>query len=190
MPPLKQAEIRTASGKATWIAPPFGAAQEPGLQGQAAFGKTHHSAPRSKLRAQPADRNNPPAQVSVINSCRLGVHSSARAGGRRLFESVQKQLQENHRARGKPTRRALLTARPGGLCALWLRLLRQGHQPSSAGHKRDYAYYRCIGTDAYRFGGERICDNLQVRTDLLIVVWDEVCDPRDPQRLQQNTLVD
>src|SRR5262245_39575405 len=33
--------------------------------------------------------------------------------------------------------------------------------------ERHYAYYRCTGTDAHRFGGERICDNLQVRTDLL-----------------------
>ncbi len=28
-----------------------------------------------------------------------------------------------------------------------------------------YAYYRCIGSDAYRFGGNRICDNKQIRTD-------------------------
>jgi site-specific DNA recombinase len=39
-----------------------------------------------------------------------------------------------------------------------------------------YAYYRCLGTDAYRFGGERVCANPQVRTDLLdLAVWQEVC---------------
>ena len=38
-----------------------------------------------------------------------------------------------------------------------------------------YAYYRCIGTDAYRFGGNRICNNKQMRTDALeTVVWEEV----------------
>jgi site-specific DNA recombinase len=32
-----------------------------------------------------------------------------------------------------------------------------------------------LGTDAYRFGGERICQNTQVRTDLLdLAVWQEV----------------
>jgi site-specific DNA recombinase len=32
-----------------------------------------------------------------------------------------------------------------------------------------------LGTDAYRFGGERICQNTQVRTDLLdMAVWQEV----------------
>lgn len=33
------------------------------------------------------------------------------------------------------------------------------------GKPRNYAYYRCIGTDAYRFGGQRVCSNTQVRTD-------------------------
>src|SRR3712207_7853734 len=30
-----------------------------------------------------------------------------------------------------------------------------------------YAYYRCCGSDAYRFGGERLCANPQARTDRL-----------------------
>ncbi len=29
----------------------------------------------------------------------------------------------------------------------------------------DFRYYRCSGTDAYRFGGERICSNTQIRAD-------------------------
>jgi len=38
-----------------------------------------------------------------------------------------------------------------------------------------YAYYRCTGSDAYRFGGQRLCWNKQVRTDLLdAAVWDDV----------------
>ncbi len=37
--------------------------------------------------------------------------------------------------------------------------------PSARKNKpRNYAYYRCIGSDAYRFGGERLCYNKQVRT--------------------------
>jgi site-specific DNA recombinase len=44
------------------------------------------------------------------------------------------------------------------------------------GKLRAYAYYRCLGTDAYRFGGERVCHKTQVRTDLLeLAVWREVC---------------
>ncbi|MBP0625547.1 recombinase family protein, partial [Cupriavidus sp. LEh25] len=53
-------------------------------------------------------------------------------------------------------------------------------------HQRDYADYRCVGTDAYRFGGERICDNLQVRTDKLDeLVWQQVVELlRQPDRLK------
>ena len=55
------------------------------------------------------------------------------------------------------------------------------------GHTRSYAYYRCIGSDAYRFGGERLCWNKQLRTDLVDeAVWQEVCRLlEDPTRLAQ-----
>src|SRR3954464_11725341 len=46
---------------------------------------------------------------------------------------------------------------------------------SAKGKRRAYAYYRCCGSDAYRFGGERLCANPQVRTDWLDeAVWREV----------------
>jgi hypothetical protein len=38
---------------------------------------------------------------------------------------------------------------------------------AAAKGKVPYAYYRCTGSDAYRFGGQRLCWNKQVRTDLL-----------------------
>ena len=47
--------------------------------------------------------------------------------------------------------------------------------------KPNYAYYRCCGSDAYRFGGQRLCANPQLRTDRTdAAVWQEV------QRLLQN----
>jgi site-specific DNA recombinase len=44
-----------------------------------------------------------------------------------------------------------------------------------------------LGTDAYRFGGQRICPNTQVRTDLVeVAVWNEVgWLLAHPQRLEQ-----
>lgn len=50
-----------------------------------------------------------------------------------------------------------------------------------------YAYYRCIGTDAYRFGGKRICQNKQVRTDKLEeAVWQDACELlRNPKLLRK-----
>lgn len=54
-------------------------------------------------------------------------------------------------------------------------------------HPREYAYYRCVGSDAYRFGGQRLCYNQQVRTDRLEqAVWSEVGRLlEDPRRLAE-----
>jgi site-specific DNA recombinase len=60
--------------------------------------------------------------------------------------------------------------------------------PSTRKHRpRAYAYYRCVGMDGYRFGGQRVCANTQMRTDLVeIAVWHEVCRLlQDPQRLER-----
>jgi site-specific DNA recombinase len=106
-----------------------------------------------------------------------------------LIAAVQAQLVENrHRARqGQREARYLLQGLV--LCqqcgyAYYGKAISRS---AAKGNPRDYAYYRCIGTDAYRFGGERICTNPQVRTDLLdLTVWQEVCGLlEDPQRVEQ-----
>ena len=53
--------------------------------------------------------------------------------------------------------------------------------------KSRYAYYRCIGTDAYRFGGKRVCHNKQIRTDKLDqAVWNDACELlRHPKLLRK-----
>jgi site-specific DNA recombinase len=58
---------------------------------------------------------------------------------------------------------------------------------SSAKGKTPYAYYRCVGSDAYRFGGKRLCQNGQVRTDKLDQsIWTDACELlRNPQLLRK-----
>ena len=70
---------------------------------------------------------------------------------------------------------------------LWVRVLRQEGQPHRAKGKVPYAYYRCVGTDAYRFGGTRVCHNKQVRTDRLDdAVWNDVQELlREPKLLRE-----
>ena len=57
--------------------------------------------------------------------------------------------------------------------------------PAQSRGKRRYTYYRCIGTDGYRFGGQKVCSNTQVRTDLLDeATWQDVCSLlKDPERV-------
>ena len=59
--------------------------------------------------------------------------------------------------------------------------------PSARQGKPRADAYRCLGTDAYRFGGKRVGQHTQVRTDLLdLVVWQEVCTlMAHPERLAE-----
>src|SRR6185437_147162 len=58
---------------------------------------------------------------------------------------------------------------------------------SAAKGGRRYAYYRCVGTDAFRFAGGRVCTNGQVRADQLDdYVWESVQHVlEDPDRVIQ-----
>ena len=93
-----------------------------------------------------------------------------------LFGVVQAQLQENRQRRRD---------RPGGGRYLLQGLVvckRCGYgcygkpvSRASAKGKVPYAYYRCTGSDAFRFGGQRLCWNKQIRTDILdAAVWEDV----------------
>jgi site-specific DNA recombinase len=102
---------------------------------------------------------------------------------------VQEQLEENRRHARQSSRGALyllqglLQCQHCGYAFYGKRI-----NPSSRKSKsRAYAYYRCLGTDAYRFGGERICHNTPVNTDRLdLAVWQEVCALlAHPDRLAQ-----
>jgi len=105
-----------------------------------------------------------------------------------LFAAVAEQLEENRRRQrqGKRGARYLLQ---GLLVCQGCGYAYYGKPVSlrsAKGKKRSYAYYRCTGTDAYRFGGQRVCHNKQVRTDLLEeAVWADVCALlKDPGRIE------
>jgi site-specific DNA recombinase len=56
------------------------------------------------------------------------------------------------------------------------------------GHRlTDFRYYRCSGTDGYRFGGECICSNTQIRAESLETkIWEKVCKIlKNPESLEQ-----
>src|SRR5262249_25339349 len=106
-----------------------------------------------------------------------------------VFVAVQAQLDENRR-HARQSRRGARYLLQGLLQCQHCGYAFYGKplSPSTRKHRpRAYAYYRCVGTDAYRFGGERLCPNMQVRTDRLeLAVWQEVCALlAHPERLRQ-----
>lgn len=189
---LQQAGERTRTGKTVWDrSVVWGILKNPAYKGTAAFGKTREVARRPKLRPQRGDPAHPRRTTSTLDVGQeqwLYIPVPALVS-EALFDAAQAQLAEN-RQRARQDQRGARYLLQGLLVCAGCQYAYYGKPVSNKaakGHIREYAYYRCIGTDAYRFGGERICDNLQVRTDQLDEwVWQEVCALlEEPQRLQQ-----
>jgi site-specific DNA recombinase len=178
---LTQAGEVTRTGKTVWDrSVVWGMLKNPAYQGAAAFGKTRQESLRPRLRAQRGRPLQPKRAVSTVDVppedwITLAVPALVEP---EVFAAVQAQLRENRRHAHQSKRGALyllqglLQCQQCGYAFYGKRLSPR----SRKGNPRAYAYYRCLGTDAYRFGGERLCANTQVRTDRLdLAVWHEVC---------------
>src|SRR5712691_2111971 len=182
----------TRTGKTVWDrSVVWGILHNPAYRGAAAFGKTRYEPLRPRLRAQRNRPLQPRRAVSVRDVpadewLTIAVPALVEAD---LFAVVQTQLQENQR-HARQSRRGARYLLQGLVqchhCGYALYGKPISHK-AAKGHARTYTYYRCLGTDAYRFGGERVCSNPQVRTDLLdVAVWHEVCELlAHPERLAE-----
>jgi len=91
-----------------------------------------------------------------------------------LFAAVAERLEENRKRYRQSQRGAKYLLQGLIVCARcdYAFCGRPVRRKARKGNRRNYVYYRCIGADAYRFGGERVCHNKQVRTDVLDeAVW-------------------
>ena len=189
---LTQAGEVTRTGKTVWDrSVVWGLLKNPAYQGTAAFGKTRQEPLRPRLRAQRHRPVQPRRAVSISDVppedwITIPVPALVEPA---VFAAVQEQLQENKR-HARQSRRGALYLLQGLLQCQHCGYAFYGKRLSPSARKgkpRAYAYYRCLGTDAYRFGGERLCQNTQVRTDLVDrAVWQEVCTLlAHPERLAE-----
>jgi site-specific DNA recombinase len=187
---LQRQNVLSPKGKSYWDRTTvWGILKNPAYRGAAAFGKTQIGELRKRLRGQRGRPEQPRRAYSVYDTPERAVPIPVPAlVSAELFASVAEQLEENRhrqRQRGRGARyllQGLLVCQQCGYAYYGKPVSRQ----SAKGATRRYAYYRCTGTDAYRFGGQRLCQNKQVRTDLLEeAVWDDVCTLlKDPGRLE------
>lgn len=189
---LNEAREKTRTGKTVLDrATVWDMLKNPAYQGAAAFGKTSVEPLRPRLRAQRGRPMQPKRAVSTQDVPREKWMSIAVPAlvDEAVFETVQEQLQENQqRARiGQRGARYLLQGLLVCACCGYAYYGKPISPSARKGNPRSYAYYRCIGSDAYRFGGVRLCWNKQLRTDLVDeAVWNEVCQLlEDPSRLEQ-----
>jgi site-specific DNA recombinase len=188
---LKQAGILTQTGKSTWDRSTiWEMLKNPAYKGMAAFGKTATGEMQPRLRpgrGQSSQPRRPYSTYPVDSKEWIGIPVPALVD-ESIFEAVQQQLEENRKHARQRRRGAtyLLQGLAVCKCCGYSYYGKPISNKSAKGKIRNYGYYRCIGTDAYRFGGQRICSNTQVRTDRLeAAVWGEVQSLlENPQRLE------
>jgi len=184
----------TATGKRVWSRQAiWHILQNPIYQGTAAYGKTRMM-PRTKqsrLRPPLGCHREPRRSHSAVPVAQTEwIFMPAPAiVDRALFAAAQDQLRENRSRARTGLRRSGYLLQGLTCCALcgyafYGKTTRQrgkGHQLT------DFRYYRCSGTDGYRFGGERICSNTQIGADSLeTAIWEYVSKiVKDPGILDQ-----
>jgi site-specific DNA recombinase len=177
---LKAEGVPTRTGKAAWDrSAVWGMLKNPAYKGTAAFGKTRSGPFKpQKLRPQRSRPEHPRRPVSRIDteSGKQIFIEVPPLVDEALFAAVQAQLDENRRRKRARSQKGCYLLQGLVVCK------RCGYgcygkptSRASAKGRIPYAYYRCTGSDAYRFGGQRLCWNKQVRTDLLdSAVWEDV----------------
>lgn len=178
---LRAQQTPTRTGKQQWDRSTVWALlKNPAYKGQAAYGKTEAAARGSLLRPL---RNRPVCSRSLKTSNRdrpveqwLSIPVPALVS-EQVFEAAQQQLARNQRLSQRNQRGQRYLLQGLTVCAR-CRYAFYGKQVSRAAQKgeRRYGYYRCVGSDSYRFEGGRVCTNAQVRVEQLDkYVWEAVC---------------
>jgi site-specific DNA recombinase len=189
---LRGQGVRTRGGREHWDhRTVWDILRNPAYVGRAVFGKTR-TGPRRTSRLRPARGHpeQPRRDVSVSESEGPGVVIAVPAlVSEELFAAVAEQLEENRR-RCRQSRRGarwllqgLLVCSHCGYCLYGL----ASPKRLASGAVKSYDHYRCMGTNASRFGGKRLCPNRQVKVAALdAAVWADVCRLlRDPAQVEE-----
>ena len=191
---LRREGVPTRTGKPAWDrSVVWLILKNPAYKGTAAFGKTRAGELKpQRLRPQrgrPERPRRPVSRVDTPSEDRILIDVPALVS-EDLFGAVEAQLEENRRRRrdrprgGRYLLQGLVVCKRCGYGCYG----KPTSRASAKGRGRvPYAYYRCTGSDAYRFGGQRLCWNKQVRTDMLdAAVWDDVCRLlSEPERVRK-----
>ena len=152
--------------------------KNPAYKGAATFGRTRVGERRLRLRplrGKPEHPRNAQSRYKGATDDQITIPVPAIISAE-LFDAVAAQLAENqkhNRQRQRGPSYLLQGLLECGCCAY--AYYGKGSTRFAANPAAPYPYYRCIGMDASRFGGTRICRNKPVRLDRLdAAVWADV----------------
>lgn len=177
---LNADEIPTRRGAARWDrATVWGILQNPAYMGKAAFGKTEATERRRLLRPIRGKSSTPRRAKSTYRDKPSDewIYVDVPAiVSQEVFDGAKVQLDRNKALSSRNGRgeKYLLQGLTVCGCCGYAFYGKTVSKSAAKGGQR-YSYYRCVGSDAYRFAGGRLCDNPQVRVDQLDgYVWDSV----------------
>ncbi|MCX4787695.1 MULTISPECIES: recombinase family protein [unclassified Streptomyces] len=166
----------TRTGKARWDrSVVWGMLKNPAYQGQAAFGKTQilHESPGLNRRARLEGRSTPRAVKTADRPREEWITIPVPAlVTPATFERAAQRLADNKRFASRNSKVPSLLQGLSACVSCGYGYYRTSTTTSSG--KKIY-YYRCLGSDDYRYAGGRVCTNKPVRADYLdTVVWDHI----------------
>jgi site-specific DNA recombinase len=185
--------ILTRTGKRSWNR---GTVRQilknPTYSGEAAYGRTQ-SVPWRRLTLRPAkSRPEHPRQSSSVERRAaeewITIPTPAVVEPA-IFAAVQEQLAENQR-RSRERRHGASALLQGllvcGACG-YAFSPRTTRYHTRDGHAQACTYYRCVGSDAHRYGGVQLCPASPLAAPAVdAAVWTEVCTLLDdPRRVAQ-----
>ncbi len=167
--------IATRTGKHRWDRSViWGMLRNPAYAGKAVFGKTQivHEQPGLNRVARLQGRTTPRAVKTAARPREEWTEIPVPAIiSSDTFDRVQQRPEDNKRF---AARNAKVPSLPQGLAACSACGYGYYRTSTRTARKKIY-YYRCLGSDDYRYQGGRVCGNKPVRADYLDqVVWDHI----------------
>lgn len=174
---LRAQAIPTAKGAAQWNrSTVWKMLKNPAYQGSATFGKTRVGVRRPQVKPYRGQSLTPRRNSSLYETepNEQVVIPVPPIVSQELFATVQEQLDDN-RLQSRERKDGARHLLQGLLECECCHYAYSGCETTQ--RNRRYAYYRCAGNNAFRFGGKRVCENKQVHRDKLDeVVWNDACD--------------
>jgi site-specific DNA recombinase len=172
---LTSENVPTRIGKARWDrSVVWGMLRNPAYAGTAVFGKTQvlQESPGLNRRARLEGRSVPRASRTVGRPREEWIEIPVPAiVTAETFGRAAQRLEDNKRFAARNTRVPSLLQGLAACSACGYGYYRTSARTTS----RKICYYRCLGSDDYRYEGGRVCDSKPVRAGYLDdVVWDHI----------------
>ncbi len=185
---LKENKVLSKKGNKCWSRTTIACIlKNPAYMGEAAYGKNTTGPRLFRVRAGKGSSEQPRNNVSryrVEKENWIYIPVPAIIDNN-LFDAVQEQITENKkRARSRKTGatyllQGLLVCKCCGRAYCGTKITKPYKSISV------YFYYHCAGAEAYRFGGNKMCNSKAVRGEAIeLIVWEEIKKVlKDPKRI-------